>query len=624
MDANATSVLEIFERRVQLEVPLFQRQYVWKQEEHWEPLWEDIERKFSEYLGGRRDTPAHFLGAIVLDRKQTPIVHVEKRQIIDGQQRLTTLQIFLAAFRNFATENGEAAVAEDIARVVFNTGRLADPEVEKYKVWPTQLDRTQFADIISCQTSEEILRKYPLERRGPRTRKFKRRPQMIEAYFFFYEKIQSFFIGTEENPAIAVEMPLANRLDTAMQALQNVLMVVAIELTDGDDAQVIFETLNARGEPLLPADLLRNYLFQRAARGGENQETIYNTHWKMFDEPFWREEIKQGRLNRPRCDLFMQHFLASKQVRDIAIKHLFVEYKYWIKQNTPFQSVTAEAEKLAKQGRDFKRLIQPTRGDIVHQLAVFLDVFDYRTAYPLLLALLDSAFTDEQLGTVFKAIESYLVRRAVCGMSTKNYNNTFLSLVRSIGNPPNHVGIIRTLAAATGPSVIWPSDDDFRQAWNNNHAYLNLGSSKLDYILKRLNETYMTTRTEQVSVTCPLTIEHILPQTWIPNWPLPSGEQGMSAAELATAQPGNTRAVATQRRNMLLQTIGNLTIITQGLNSAQKNYPWSTKKPVLLQNSILPINLQLQNKDVWDETAITTRGQELFNRALTLWPKPTI
>src|SRR6202158_6439954 len=86
---------------------------------------------------------------------------------------------------------------------------------------------------------------------------------------------------------------------------------IVIDLQEGDDPQVIFETLNARGEPLLPADLLKNYIFLRAARANEDQELLYKEFWSRFDDTFWREEVKQGRLVRPRSDLFMQHFLAS-------------------------------------------------------------------------------------------------------------------------------------------------------------------------------------------------------------------------------------------------------------------------------------------------------------------------
>ena len=90
MDAIAVSLIALFETKMQLEVPLFQRQYIWQREKHWEPLWEDIARKFTDYLDGRKEAPIHFLGAMVLDQKQTPATHVGKRQVIDGQQRLST------------------------------------------------------------------------------------------------------------------------------------------------------------------------------------------------------------------------------------------------------------------------------------------------------------------------------------------------------------------------------------------------------------------------------------------------------------------------------------------------------------------------------------------------------
>src|SRR6266849_2385607 len=141
MDAHAVPLLAIFEKKMRLEVPLFQRQYVWNQEHQWEPLWEDISRKFSEYLEGRKDAPVHFLGAMVLDQKQTPTTHVERRQVIDGQQRLTTLQIVLAAFCDVCRDQGIGDLARECEGFAVNKGMMAHPEVEKFKVWPIQVDR---------------------------------------------------------------------------------------------------------------------------------------------------------------------------------------------------------------------------------------------------------------------------------------------------------------------------------------------------------------------------------------------------------------------------------------------------------------------------------------------------
>jgi uncharacterized protein with ParB-like and HNH nuclease domain len=127
MKANAVPLLAIFEKKMRLEVPLFQRQYVWSKDQQWEPLWEDIMRKFSEYLDGRKDAPVHFLGAMVLDQKQTPTTHVDKRQVIDGQQRLTTLQIFLAVFRDFCRQHDCDDLAKECDSFTLNKGMMAEP-----------------------------------------------------------------------------------------------------------------------------------------------------------------------------------------------------------------------------------------------------------------------------------------------------------------------------------------------------------------------------------------------------------------------------------------------------------------------------------------------------------------
>ncbi|EQD46108.1 hypothetical protein B1A_14731, partial [mine drainage metagenome] len=253
-----------------------------------------------------------------------------------------------------------------------NKGMMADPAIDKFKVWPTQLDRGQFMDVISSGSRIDLEKKHPLVFRKY-ARRPESRPRMVEAYLFFYEQIADFFNGSGSDAPLAAEVPVGERLEECFQALKNALQVVAIDLDHDDDAQVIFETLNARGEPLLPADLLRNFIFLRAARKGEPQETLYNEYWRRFDDPFWRVEVKQGRLLRPRSDLFMQHFLSSRQGVDIPIKHLFVEYKFWIERQQPFATVTDELATLSRQGDDFRRIIEPKAGDPICSLAVFLD-----------------------------------------------------------------------------------------------------------------------------------------------------------------------------------------------------------------------------------------------------------
>lgn len=622
MRADAVSVIGIFEKKMRLEVPLFQRQYVWGMEEQWRPLWEDIVRKFTEQIEGRDNAPVHFLGAMVLDQKQTPITHVERRQIIDGQQRLTTLQIFMAAFRDFCRKQGCNELSEECEMLTLNKGMLADPEVDKYKVWPTLLDRDQFKDVINSRSREALEAKHPLTYLKNR-KKPERRPKMIEAYAFFYDELTQFFLGTEGEKPIGVDQTLEHRLEISFQALRNSLQVVAIDLGKEDDPQVIFETLNARGQPLLPADLVRNYIFLRASRSGESPDNLYDEYWRRFDEEYWRVEVSQGRLLRPRSDLFMQHFLASRQTVDIPIKHLFSEYKFWIERHKPFANVTEELSTLARQGDDFRRILSPAKEDVLRQLSMSLEAFDVRTAYPLLLALLDAKIGKEEWDVISETIESFIVRRAVCNLTTKNYNGVFLSLTKNLRqNGISAENLRRQMASLSGASAEWPSDVAFKEAWLSAPMYERLNNSKLVHVLKRLNDTFGSNKTETISIEGPLSVEHVLPKQWIKHWTLPDGTTGMEMEELANANLSEQRAVATRRRNALLQTLGNLTILTQPLNSAVSNSDWKTKKPEMLRYSLLPINQWFFNVEKWDEEHLELRSKDLFMRAIQVWPRP--
>ena len=621
MDVHKSSLLAVFDAKQRLEVPLFQRQYVWREEEQWLPLWEDIERKFTEALEGRKDAPNHFLGAMVLDQKQTPTGHVVVRQVIDGQQRLTTLQIFLAAYRDFCKTQQCDALAAECDKFLFNTGLMANPDVDRFKVWPTQLDRPQFTDVIASGSREELLKRHPLRRR-PYARKPDPRPRMVEAYLFFFDQLKGFFLGDEGNPPLGADYPVSARMDECFQTLRNALMVVVIDLQKDDDPQVIFETLNARGEPLLPADLLRNYIFFRAGRDNMDVEASYKKYWARFDDEFWRQEVKQGRLTRPRSDLFMQHFLASRQGQDIPIKHLYVEYRHWLETTKPFASVTEELAALASQGDAFRRIIAPQKDDVVYELCAFLEAFDIRTAYPLLLAQMHADLDDAGWVEISRILESYLLRRAVCNLGTKNYNRIFLGLARNLHKDGFSAARLKELLVAqTGESVVWPDDAMFREAWLHKPLYGPLNSPKLVHLYGRLNQTFMSSKSEKLAFAQQPSVEHIMPQNWGPHWPLPDGSEGMDLLEMLEAAPDDPRVSATRRRVAAVQTLGNMTILSTALNASQSNMPWDQKRKEMAIHSLLPINQTVLDAPIWDETTILARGEDLFGRALKVWQR---
>jgi uncharacterized protein with ParB-like and HNH nuclease domain len=621
MEVHKSSLLAVFDAKQRLEVPLFQRQYVWNEDQQWLPLWEDIERKFSEALAGRKDAPHHFLGAMVLDQKQTPTGHVVVRQVIDGQQRLTTLQVFIAAYRDFCRSQECNDLAAECDKFLFNTGMMSNPEIDRFKVWPTQLDRPQFIDVVSAGSRDEVMKRHPL-RRKKYTRKFEPRPRIVEAYFFFIDQLEKYFLGDETDEPIAAEIPLPTRMDECFQTLRNALMVVVIDLQKDDDPQVIFETLNARGEPLLPADLLRNYIFLRVGREKLDIEAMYKRYWSGFDDDFWRQEVKQGRLLRPRSDLFMQHFLASHQGQDIPIKHLYVEYRHWLETAHPFSGVQNELATLSRQGGHFRRIVAPVDGDPVADLCRFLETYDIRTAYPLLLALMDAELDDHEWVKISRTLESYLFRRAICNLGTKNYNKIFLALTKNLRDQGFGADQLKALLLEqTGDSGVWPDDGGFREAWLHKPLYNTLNSPRLVHLYRRLNQTFMSSKSEALVFTESPTIEHIMPQEWIPNWPLPDGAKGLDYSELFEAAENDARAAATRKRDAAIQTLGNLTILSVGLNSAQSNSGWAQKRSELSKHSLLPINQAVVSLSMWNEDNIFNRGEELFKRAMTIWPR---
>ncbi len=620
MKAQALSVLELFEKKQQFEVPMFQRQYVWRLEAQWQPLWEDMSGKFVEHLEQRSDAPVHFLGAMVLDQKQTPVAHIEKRQIIDGQQRLTTLQLFLAAFRDFCRANACEEVAAELDGYTLNQGTMVKVEADRFKVWPTQGDREQYADAVGLRSRAAVEAKHPLVKLKY-TRAPAPRPRMVEAYLYFSDELREFFLGTEAPHA---DRPLPARAEQCFFALKSALQIVAIDLEREDDAQVIFETLNALGAPLAPSDLLRNYLFLRAGRNKEPQEQLHTEYWRGFEDKFWAEEVVQGRLRRPRSDVFMQHFLASRRAVEIPAISLYSEYRKWIERDKPFPTVRAELVALAKQREDFRRLVEPAKDDPVYDLAQFLLAFDSSTAYPLMLYLFDSGLSAADLKTVAITLESYLVRRAIVGGSTKGYTNTFLALSKALRqSAPTPQAIVAHLSALVGENLLWPTDAAFSEAWRKLPAYTAFTpKTKLVHILRRVGETYRTKKNERIPIDGPLTVEHLMPQDWFDHWPLADGQRGLDETQLDAAGSDDPVATATRDRNRAVHTFGNLTILTPELNSSVSNVAWEKKKKGVLADSLLPINLDLQRHSTWDEGTIAARSEELLKRALTVWPGP--
>ncbi len=337
MRAGPVTVRQLLENRQRFCVPIYRRHYVWTRDKQWEPFWNDVRTKAIERLNDRDRRFSHFMGAVVLEaRGAVSSRQVTSFQVVDGQQGLTTFQLYLAAARDYAKHMGFDDTAGLIEGYLFNEKEhlMDDPEVEKFKVWPTKYDRELFQDIVLIGRSD-LRKKYGKHfyKGKDKIYPYKTVPYPLGAYGYFFERIkyavesddlEDDFAetleadGDEKSATTRPEgngldrAPMELRLDALWEALIEEFKVVEITLEEGDDAQVIFETLNERGEPLLAADLVRNYIFHRADARRERAEKLFEKYWKDFEDPFWSNLEKQGRYRKARIELFLANFTSGK------------------------------------------------------------------------------------------------------------------------------------------------------------------------------------------------------------------------------------------------------------------------------------------------------------------------
>jgi hypothetical protein len=592
-------------------IPLFQRPYVWSKERQWEPLWDDIVGNAELELSRREDQPEplpHFLGAIVTQQRRSWGDELLAHDVIDGQQRLTTFQLLLNAFRDFALEQGDQAVSTWASGLVRNTNPIADPETEQFKLWPTARDIDQFRFVSTAGSRAKLDAAHPVV---IKRRRVQPRPRMIDAYAYFHDCIQEWVNAKDPSSA-------GSRLKALKRTLERRIHLVSIELDSNEDPQAIFETLNARGVPLLASDLLRNYIFQRAGQPGL-AEKLHAAYWHRFEIPeneqspegarFWEVEERQGRLSRARLDLFVQHFLSMKTGTEVLSGQLFPAYKAWIERSKPYSSVEEELRDLIRFSDHFYSLLRPDETTPVGRFASRLRTIDTSTAYPLILGLLGNnrIGSSERLG-IFADIESFLVRRLVCGRSTKNYNRLFLQLLRELEKDDcSRASFQALLAAGTGEAVDWPNDADFERGWSTVDAYKELKAHRCEMILRAIDDALKTSKNEKISLEQRLSVEHVLPQEWQEHWPLPVALDATVAAE---------------EREDLVHDFGNLTLLTQSLNSSVSNGPADRKLPEIAAQSALRLNSSFQGRTTWTEANVRERSHGLFQTALKIWPRP--
>lgn len=599
MKADTTSLKSLFQKDVRYVIPVFQRPYVWNQEEQWEPLWEDVRNAAERFLdeleltGGdpalaEKNVGTHFMGAVVVQQVPTTATETETRTVIDGQQRMTTVQLLADAAQEVFEELEFGGEANRMSRLVLNAYASGD---EAFKLWPTSLDQDAFRAAMTNHASPEGFED----------------SLIVQAHDFFRLQIREWIEQAETREKM---QHLIHGLETAIFGL---LEVVVIDLSSSDDAFVIFETLNARGTPLLASDLIKNYLLQTAAGLGFDHQSLYENNWRPLEDKWWRKEIRQGRQYRPRLDQFLNYWLVMMTADEVKTHDVFPEFRRYA------ESVGAKPDELTAMIRDHATVFRSLDSFDPHsRVGTFIyrwRTIDAGTTTPLLLWLMSRSaelLTADERDRCLLAIESYLVRRMVCRMTTKDYNRLFLELLSRLHSAaPGDVGdtLVSYLSGQQSESRRWPTDDELRHAMIDLPLYRLLTRGRLRLLLEAIEEEMRSDLSEEAHVQRgKLTIEHVLPQSWKEHWPLKAHEEDLEAV---------------LRRERSLHSIGNLTLLNGKLNPTLSNWAWPKKKQLLADHTVLHLNKHLlkdYGDEEWDEAVIRTRSEQMWGYARTIWP----
>lgn len=632
MNLGKPRLEDLFNKQIKFRIPVFQRHYVWNETDQWQPLWDDFINKFNERSNQNKNHP-HYTGSIVLFQEATTTSSVSTYSVIDGQQCLTTFQLFVTAFREICRKHvGDKDLLNDLEKLLFNDKVYGqkDYENQKHKLVPTKFNNEEFKIILDNTFDEvqellvnPILNEYGF---GWKTYKneAKRRYRMLSAYLFFYDKIENVIQESSES--------LEELIPKLLLTLKRDFQFVEINLDQNDDPQMIFETMNGRGASLTETDLIRNYVFMRVNKNDTDLDAVYDKYWDEFDnassEFKWHDKTSRGRYYGTFLQFFIIDYLTLKLNADIRYDQVFYQYKFYIVNKSSFQNIEEELKELNRFSLIFKKIVNPNNSSVFGRFSSRLKDMGITTIYPLLLAVEgDSQINSIDKEQIYQALDSYITRRFLCGYTTKNYNNVFLDFIKFLNQNKTADSFLTFLKSKTGESNLWPTDVIVKEKLLDRPIYREeKGKSKsLCNILLEIEKHKRGKKQEKIDfVNEGLTIEHLLPQKWFENWALegrfiPIEEFEIAKHAVMTEEDSNGFYHKIEKRNKALHSIGNLTILTEALNPSVSNNSFQVKKIEIAKQSTLKLNTYFIDKENWEEKEIEKRASDLVKSVLEVW-----
>ena len=606
MDAKTYPLQDILKPERRYIIPTFQRDYEWTLDGQWKLLFEDLENVSDRLLELResglegsaltsreQNLSPHFLGAIVCARLPFSPGGVALRSVIDGQQRLTTVQLLIRGVLDVLIEVQSDRI-KAVRRMLFNPDDVVESPEEVFKLWPRRRDRDVWETALTDVGAEIITDDSHL---------------YLSARKFFADSARTYAYDDEG----AMSTP---RLLALVDALSSLFKLVVIDLDDNDDAQVIFEVLNGRQTALSATDLVKNLLFLRSELADEDVEVLYDRYWSQFDDPWWKKEVGRGHAQRGRRDVLLSVWLTIATGNEANVGHLYREARDYLNDGPETESVLQDLDSVATAYRaiyDDEAMGEPELSLSYRRIRAL----DITTAVPLLawLRTLPETTIDRlDHVTAVRAVESWALRRAFVGWQTRGYGTHLTRVLReSQFAASKEVSVIDAVITGLQGGVLdWPTDADVDEAFVGKRFYGAISAARLRLLLGSIDAQLRSENPNEPTAIInydDLQIEHVMPQSWTEHWPLPDDDD--PAGEPSTQAAERSRAI---------DRVGNLTLVTPTFNRGVSNLAWSVKRKEFKNQRSLVLNYEIEQSETWDETSILDRAKELSAAACRVWP----
>lgn len=564
MKAIETTVKSLFEGDKLYVVPRYQRRYAWDRAD-WEQLWRAVERQYRAEKQGAAG--GHFIGSVVIAQRQSFPTEAANYDVIDGQQRLTSLTVLLAAIRDaLPVDETSRKRADKYIRNELESGEYL------FKVRPGDDDRTALNSVLQ---------------HGPEA---STSGLLRSAYDYFHSRVIELLSGDEDADHAALVRAATSRLE-----------VVQILTGSEDNAHRIFQTLNSTGKELTAVDLLRNHFFMLLPG---SLDAAYSSHWQPL-----QQTVGDHFTSFLWIDLVTRPGLESVPNKPDRI------YAEWQALLDPLAgdevAVLAMLKELHARGVNYSAMRSAATGESVID-AKLERLAEWRSAVhqPLTFAVLEHWRTrrvdTDRAAKALSFVESFLVRRMLAGVPTNNLNRIFTTAVGQLqmaaySKSDLDVAIHRILSQ---PGKYWPSDEALVRDGLTSPFYERQQRPQRAFVLRRLEEDYEGKYAPNWNA-CNFTIEHVLPQSatmwWLDH-----------LAEAGEAEPA-------QAHEALKHTIGNLTLTCENPELGQMTF--KQKCDVYLADS-MKMNDGIAGETRWGREEILARGRELLSRACTIWDAP--